>query len=85
MQILLGKPTFISLQSYRTKAYKNFYFQVIVTLSIQLLLWRDKKKAAAVTEGRLSPSPAPSSDDPGASTSDIDERQTVPADKISPV
>lgn len=59
--------------------------EVVVTASIQLLLWQDRKKAAAVTEGRLSPSPSPSSDGPEASASDVDERQTVTADKLSPV
>ncbi|KAH8783258.1 allantoate permease [Diaporthe sp. PMI_573] len=58
---------------------------VLVTASIQILLWRDGKKATAAVEGSLSPSPSPNSDDPGAFTSDVDERQTVTADKVSPV
>ncbi|KAI7773138.1 hypothetical protein LA080_011748 [Diaporthe eres] len=58
---------------------------VVVTASIQLLLWQDRKKAAIATEGHLSPSPSRSSHGREASASDVDERQTVTADKISPV
>ncbi|KAJ0118256.1 hypothetical protein J7T55_009039 [Diaporthe amygdali] len=55
---------------------------VVVTASIQLLLWRDRKNAARAAEESLPPSP--SSDSP-KDAHDVDERQAVTADKISPV
>ncbi|KAG8165805.1 hypothetical protein KVR01_004357 [Diaporthe batatas] len=58
---------------------------VMVTASIQLLLWRDRKKAASAINGDLLPSPSPSDHNPGASSSDINEGQAVTISKFSPV
>lgn len=86
MQVLLGKLACSSDANYQILT-KLFCDEVVVTAIIQVLLWWDKKKATAAVEERISSSPSPSvtSDDPVVSTSDVDERQTVTADKISPV